>query len=115
MTARSTGHSAPDPYAGIERIECFLAAASARIMAQEAAEAFADQLPTLTSAERQQLVSLYAGERLAEAERRRTQIAQRDAAQDVRNRLRRRCIGIALLLSLFSASLTLWLIVGMVM
>ncbi|MFE6129124.1 hypothetical protein ACFQ6Q_12760 [Streptomyces sp. NPDC056437] len=115
MTVSSTGQSAPDPHAGIERIERFLAAASERTQAQRAAEALADQLSTLTSTERQQLVSLYTVERLAEAKRWRNQLAHQEAAQDVRERLRRRCIRIALLLGLFSASLTLWLIVGVVM
>ncbi|MET9667954.1 hypothetical protein ABZY19_21600 [Streptomyces sp. NPDC006475] len=115
MSVPSTGQSAPDPQAGIERIERFLAAASERTQALQAAEAFADHLPSLTSTERQQLVRLYVGERLVEVRRRRKQIAQQEAVQDVRERLRGRCIRIGLLLGLFSASLTLWLIVDIVM
>ncbi|MFF7206526.1 hypothetical protein [Streptomyces sp. NPDC008141] len=115
MSILFTRRSAPEPQAGIERIERFLAAASERTHAQKAAEAFADRLPSLTSTERQQLVSLYMRERLAEAERRRKQVAQQAAAHSIRERLRVRCIKIGLLLGLFSASLTLWLIVGILM
>ncbi|WP_327676660.1 hypothetical protein [Streptomyces sp. NBC_00467] len=111
MTAPSTGQPAPDPQAGIERLERFLAASSERLQAQKAAEAFADRMPNLTSSERQQLISLYADERLADDKRRRSQRARLEVAHEARERLRARCIRVALLLGVCSTVLTLCLIV----
>ncbi|MGW0556746.1 hypothetical protein ACWDZ6_21515 [Streptomyces sp. NPDC002926] len=114
MTAPSAGQPTPDPKAGIERLERYLATESERNQARKAAEAFADRMPCLTWAERQQLLRLYTGERLAEAQRLRNRLAQQEAAHEARERLRGRCIKVALLLGAVSAALTLWLIVGMV-
>ncbi|MEU9014701.1 hypothetical protein AB0D12_34105 [Streptomyces sp. NPDC048479] len=112
MTAPSTGQPTPDPEAGIERLERFLAAESERTQARKAAETFADRMPCLTWAEREQLLRLYTGERLVEAQRLRNRLAQQEAAHESRERLRGRCIKVALLLGAVSAALTLWLMLG---
>ncbi|MFE7794794.1 hypothetical protein [Streptomyces sp. NPDC057460] len=105
-----TGRPTPGPEAGIERLERFLASESERTRARTAAEAFADQMPLLSRAERQQLLRLYTSERLAESRRLRTQRDREQASQEARERLRRRCISVALALGAFSTVLTLFLI-----
>ncbi|MFG2887947.1 hypothetical protein [Streptomyces sp. NPDC048248] len=110
MTSASAREPAPDPAAGIGSLEAFLAAEIERDHARKKAEAFADQLPSLTSAERQQLTRLYTHERLAESKRLRRRLAQQQAAHEARERLRRRCITVAVLLGSFSVALTLGLI-----
>ena len=59
------GQPIPDPAAGIDEIERFLAAHTEYRRARQVAEAFADRMPQLTTGERGQLVLLYAREHLA--------------------------------------------------
>jgi hypothetical protein len=107
MSASSPGQPVPDPSSGIDDLERFLATASEQTRARQAAEAFADHMPYLTTAERRQLVSLYARERLADAKCLRIQLAQQNDTFEARDRLRRRCVTVAWLIGASCAGLTL--------
>ncbi|MGW0792780.1 hypothetical protein ACWD04_32360 [Streptomyces sp. NPDC002911] len=99
---------APDPAAGIHALEHYLAVATERTRARHAAEAFADRMPHLTTTERRQLVSLYAHEAFLASQRLRMELAWQRAAHDARDLLRRRCVTVALLVSLACGGLALF-------
>lgn len=93
MTSPSAQEPAPDPSAGIDSLERFLAAENERAQARK---------------------RLDAGDRLTESERVRGGLASQEATHEERERVRRRCIKVALLLGSFSAALTLYLILWIV-
>ncbi|MEU9487490.1 hypothetical protein AB0D83_28230 [Streptomyces decoyicus] len=92
MTSPSAQEPAPDPAAGIDSLERFLAAENERAQARKRLDA----------------------SDLTESERVRARLAQQKATHEERERVRRRCIKVALLLGSFSAALTLCLILWIV-
>ncbi|MFG2591328.1 hypothetical protein [Streptomyces sp. NPDC048438] len=92
------GLPTPDPAAGIQELERFLAAQTEYSRARQVAEVFADRMPHLTTAERQQLVTLYTREHLKASHRLHTELLRQRAVHEAHDLLRRRCLAVALLI-----------------